>query len=868
MPPKITRNHEYAKVLSRTVKTNRGFTSLANKVDAIDSADVTQILSTVSASSLEVYDTLDSLPTSSLTKGGQGYVKATQRLYVSDSFGWYSMALVNLSPTQTLNPSGNITLSTDGTSTIVTITATDSDQPDAHLTYSVESDGNMLATGTTVTQDSSVFTITPLTEAGGAVAGNFTLTFKTTDSVNIASTTKDFSLAFTAQPVSGSASTISLVKAHGNNITNSDITYYNSFNTQSGFTEAGDPTASTFSPYRSGGYSAYFDGSGDYLEVDLGSNGGPDGDCTFEFWVYYTDTSTNSGFFHLSSTSGGFSGSNNAFGLGKQQGTFRIYKGSSGAVAGATAHVDYDNTWVHLALVRSSGTVTLYINGVADANTGTNNNDNSGKRYLAIGGYSSTSYLFTGYLRDFRYVKGTAVYTSNFTPPTEPLTAISGTQFLMGGLPYFADQSSNGHSIGKNGDACLKPFGPYDYLPWAVDDNVGSVHFDGNDYMLGTDDVELGSSNFTIECWYYKTANSVDGVLIGKRGNTWISGDWLVQAASTDQIKFWSQDYDTNGVTPLLTGSAPPGINKWVHVAVTRSGNTWTLWVNGTSRATRTWAGTIGNHANPVILGADLYTGARLHHSGYVADCNVHVGVVKYSSAFTPPTSPVARESGSQTKFQMQNRDTILSTQDANVYDVASAGRITLLGNASTNSSTRKFTTSSSIGHGDGGVRFDDLTPEYTDGDFTVQFWLYPVSWNNNGHVFGHWVGGQYHQWLIYTSTTTYWKFYASSNGSTWNLASAQNTSIDRWTNSWKHVAMTYDHSAGTVKFWLDGTLESTFTGITGLTSNSYTSSPLSFGEDQGSNYPAYSGYIQDIKVSRSVEYTTNFTPPTTEFEL
>lgn len=195
MPPKITRNHEYAKVLSRTVKTNRGFTSLANKVDAIDSADVTQILSTISASTLEVYDTLDSLPTSSLTKGGQGYVKATQRLYVSDSFGWYSMALVNLSPTQTLDPSGNVTLSTDGTSTIVTITATDSDQPESQLSYSVESDGNMLATGTTVTQDSSVFTITPLTYAGGGVSGNFTLTFKTTDNVNIATTTKDFSLA-------------------------------------------------------------------------------------------------------------------------------------------------------------------------------------------------------------------------------------------------------------------------------------------------------------------------------------------------------------------------------------------------------------------------------------------------------------------------------------------------------------------------------------------------------------------------------------------------------------------------------------------------------------------------------------------------
>lgn len=196
MAPKITRNHEYAKILARTVKDNRGFTTLASKVDAIDSADVIQIASGITANTLEMYDTLDSLPTSSLTKGGQGYVKATQRLYVSDSFGWYSAALVNLTPTQTLDPAGNVTLATDGTATVVTITAQDSDNPDSHLTYSIESDGNMLATGTTVTQDSSVFTITPLSGDGGGVAGNFTLTFKTTDNVNIATTTKDFSLTF------------------------------------------------------------------------------------------------------------------------------------------------------------------------------------------------------------------------------------------------------------------------------------------------------------------------------------------------------------------------------------------------------------------------------------------------------------------------------------------------------------------------------------------------------------------------------------------------------------------------------------------------------------------------------------------------
>lgn len=854
MPPKITRNHEYAKVLSRTVKTNRGFTSLANKVDAIDSADVAQILSTVSAETLEVYDTLDSLPTSSLTKGGQGYVKATQRLYVSDSFGWYSMALVNLTPTQTLDPSGNITLSTDGTSTIVTIIATDSDQPEAHLTYSVESDGNMLATGTTVTQDSSVFTITPLTEAGGAVAGNFTLTFKTTDSVNIASTTKDFSLAFTAQPVSGSASTISLVKAHGNNITNSDITYYNSYNTQSGFTEAGDPTASTFSPYRSGGYSAYFDGSGDYLEVDLGSNGGPDGDCTFEFWVYYTDTSTNSGFFHLSSTSGGFSGSNNAFGLGKQQGTFRIYKGSSGAVAGATAHVDYDNTWVHLALVRSSGTVTLYINGVADANTGTNNNNNSGKRYLAIGGYSSTSYLFTGYLRDFRYVKGTAVYTSNFTPPTEPLTAISGTQFLMGGLPYFADQSSNGHSIGKNGDTSLKPFGPYDYLPWAADDNVGSVHFDGND-TISAAAIDL-TGDYTVEGWVYlnEIGSGYRRIFQNKQGNV-NAGYWYFYHNGTNL-----HVYNVDGGTLTNVGTIP-GANQWIHLAISRSGNTTRIFRNG--KQTASYNGSTSFTADTFAI-----SGYNTEYiNGYVADVRVSVGTGQglYTADFTPPTEPLTRTSP-YTKLLMSNLQSLNTVPNASVYDAAAAGRVTLTGNWASRSTTRKFTTSSAVG-GTGSLLLNDITPEYTAGDFTVQFWLYPTSWSD-GHVFGHWIGGQYHPYLIWTQNNSNLLFYASSNASSWNLASAADIGIARWTNSWKHIAMTYDESASTVRFWLDGTLQSTHTSVTGIENNSYTSSIFSISADQSGGYSSGSHYVQDVKISRSVEYTGNFTPPTTEFEL
>lgn len=148
-----------------------------------------------SSTGFTFYSTLDSLP-SNADAGTLAFVEANTRMYLNDGSGWYSIAAVNLSPSLTLSPSGAIELATDGSASTITITATDTDDPSAILSYSVESDGNMKATGTTVTQDSSVFTITPITQASGGVAGNFTLSFKVSDQIDEAVANKDFSLTF------------------------------------------------------------------------------------------------------------------------------------------------------------------------------------------------------------------------------------------------------------------------------------------------------------------------------------------------------------------------------------------------------------------------------------------------------------------------------------------------------------------------------------------------------------------------------------------------------------------------------------------------------------------------------------------------
>jgi len=145
---------------------------------------------------LTVYSSVDNLPTTGLTSGDQAFISSTSRMYISNGSGWYNVALINATPTLTISPSGAIALEIDGsTPTVITLTGTDSDNADANLTYTVESDGSF-ANIATLSQDSSVFTITPLAE-GSATPGSSTLTFKVSDGISFGSGTTALSLAFT-----------------------------------------------------------------------------------------------------------------------------------------------------------------------------------------------------------------------------------------------------------------------------------------------------------------------------------------------------------------------------------------------------------------------------------------------------------------------------------------------------------------------------------------------------------------------------------------------------------------------------------------------------------------------------------------------
>ena len=102
------------------------------------------------------------------------------------------------------------------------------------------------------------------------------------------------------------------------------------------------------------------------------------------------------------------------------------------------------NQWHHLAFVRNGNSLDCYLNGTKDSSntrtlSGFNLSDNG---YTSTGNAHQTAYQnhiligmdgtnstgnFDGSITDLRFVKGTAVYTGNFTPPSGKLTATGGT---------------------------------------------------------------------------------------------------------------------------------------------------------------------------------------------------------------------------------------------------------------------------------------------------------------------------------------------------------------------------------------------------------------------------------------------------------
>ena len=766
-----------------------------------------------------------------MTAGSQAYVTATNKLFFYTGVGWYLIATVqNDAPSAITGVNASYSLAIDGTAT--TITAVSTDPEGFPLTWTYVASG--LGSIATVSQADNVFTVTPSTDE--ANTGSFTLTISATDGINGAvSTIPSFALEFIV-PNSKYTTLLATAVSTGDN---NNITDASSNNHT--ITVAGDTYAGSFSPYRHGGYSTQFDGASDYLEIYNDSSlvlaGSP---WTIECWV---------------KPSGNYSTYRTIFakraGTTSYEGYLRLSTGVvsfyNGTNYESTTVLDA-NSWSHVAWVYDGANINIYVNGVrvlTSAATITEYN-----HPIWIGGVASHNEWFQGNIRDFRILKGTALYTgTTLTPPTEPLTAITNTSLLICQLPYIVDVSINPHDITVNGNVSTTPFNTYDYAPYSAGTNGGSVHFDGAGDMLSipaSNQLEPLGDDFTYEWWWYPTTFSGRQWFFHTGTDYWLGVDFT----SARGLGMWAS---SNGTSWDLLNSdgggngisnTNPILKTWNHIAYTRSGNTFTLWLNGTSIVSVNGiTGSIVDRSSEAkVIGSWALSSPQFPLTGYMSDFRFSSGLARYTSTFTLPTAPLS-SSGSSLHIK---------GTDASIVDKSQVSNLRMVGNTIASTTQTKYGNSSI--YFTGASPGDAVTASSSDfafgtGDFTVEFWSYNTS---------------LHNWVTMASSSprsaTGWSCGTDAAGTAaWYCQAIgrilESPSGTYTLNTWHHTA--YVRSNGTIKVYVDGVERDSATDTINYAKTDFCIGAL----DNGSEYMV--GYMDDIRISKTALYTANFTPPT-----
>jgi hypothetical protein len=211
---------------------------------------------------------------------------------------------------------------------------------------------------------------------------------------------------------------------------------------------------------QTGYYSGAFDGSGDFLNLTgSASLGFGTGDFTFECWFYANTLHTGA---LIDFRPNGFNGAYLNCAV-INTGQVGIYVNSVSQITSTATYTA--GSWNHIAVTRAAGNTRLFLNGVQSGVTWadtTNYIVGASRPLIGANGLSTTIDNFNGRISNLRLVNGTALYTGTFTPPTAPLTAISGTSLLTCQNSTFIDNSGNNFTITANGDAktgAANPFG-------------------------------------------------------------------------------------------------------------------------------------------------------------------------------------------------------------------------------------------------------------------------------------------------------------------------------------------------------------------------------------------------------------------------
>jgi len=673
--------------------------------------------------------------------------------------------------------------------------------------------------------------------------------------------------------------------------------------------------------------SLLFDGSTGYLEYSALSPNyyslspvyGINGLFTLEFWVYYTGSYASTQTMISSWAAYSTSDSDYHFDINTSGYLSFTYNTSlsTGTLTGTSKKVPI-NQWAHIAITRdASNVVRMFVNGVADATTATITGGFYSNYWPKIGANDNTSgtdaanQFFSGYITNLRATLYSALYTSNFTPPTAPLSAAANQQNII----MFMSMNNNADAFidpftqtiggtiyitGTVTQSSQTPFNPSGYYSNKFDGSTGYLSLAANSAF------NFGTNNFTVESWVYPTSFGTYNIFWDQwqgSGGSFTTGQWQIGTSSASGNVFFICATSSSAST-LLTSNTGLTLNTWNHVAVTRNSGTVTIYVNGNSKGATSFSSAVGLSSYAPNIGRQQ-NGNADYFSGYLSNLRVSNAAV-YTTTFTPQT----------TALTTSNSTVLLTSQSNRFIDVSTNGfTLTPSGNVSV-SNNQPFTlnlsnsglslskvnyngtlqTSGAIdehtsitgavsklySNGNLGISgsFDEVTNNpksfgslkltgnnsylsvaansslaFGSNPFTIEAWIFPLLATTGWSIYDQrataaTTGGIYFQ-LDATSNVA----FKTNNNTlyTGNLVATLNT--------WTHVALT-KNSSNVINVWVNGQQSTaTLTYNTALSDNS----GIYIGRTTDNNAAyAANGYISNLRViNGNAIYTTAFAPPT-----
>jgi hypothetical protein len=655
-----------------------------------------------------------------------------------------------------------------------------------------------------------------------------------------------------------------------------------------GITAVGNAQVST-AQSKFGGSSSLYDGNGDYLQLANSSDYNFTGNYTIEGW-WYQPSNVAAGIYPTLIGTGAVS-DNKGWAVTSEPTTNKINfitsgDGSSGMQVLLSSASLSAATWNHWAVVRSSSVLTVYINGTASGSTYTTTGNSIASTYplyigggvggLSSGNFSSNSATvvnLNGYLDEIR-VSNSARYTTTFTPSTTPFVNDANTVLLIhangtNGSTFFEDD--NGvraqKSVVNAGGVVAMLGGSGSFTNATV--STTQSKFGGTSLSLnGTNQFVMIPSTFnndfsftdafTLEAWIYPTATSSFRAIM----TNWESGFfWAV--INGNELAFYA-----NGSLIVSATGLTVSANNWYHVAVSRSGTSLRLWLNGSQvGSTGTLSGTIN---------ADDFTGIGCNVNNYPAG---NIGAffqgfidevrvsnsARYTSNFTAPTQPFVNDANTVLLIHADGTDASTVFRDDN----GSRNQVGLFstGGALISTTQSKFGGSSMFFDGTNDLVRSGVYSSLAlnTGNWTIEGWIYTsddlcelINYQdfptNNGWAFGLRSSGR----LLFVS---------GDGGSSLNVILSSNNAYTN--NTWTHFAVVYN--SGTITLYSNGTnvgssswVSPDFASVDGLRIGAGYGNASGLFQD-GLYY--YAGYLDEVRISNTARYTANFTVATQPFQ-